>query len=60
MNISLHNTEKILNAIKLDTDREPILQDGDTIPDTVATLIFTIAKHLLIILEYLKINLQNC
>ena len=42
--LTTEDKDNILNANKIDVNSEPILQDGDTILDAVATLIFTIAK----------------
>ena len=42
--LTTEDKDNILNAVKIDVNGEPILQDGDTISDVVAILIFTIAK----------------
>ena len=42
--LTTEDKDSILNAIKIDTNGEPILQDRDIISDVVATLRFTIAK----------------
>ena len=42
--LTTEDKDNILNAVKIDINGEPIIQDGDTILDAVATLIFTIAK----------------
>ena len=44
--LTTEDEDNILNAVKIDVNGEPILQDGDTISDVVAILIFTIAKTL--------------
>ena len=43
--LSDHEKSRILGAIKTKPDETPITSNGESIPDAVNTLIFTIAQH---------------